>query len=190
MPVRFIGLAFLFFILSCRQNASSDDFFSLRLTGTDGKAITLSELKTKRGSLFFFLSPDCPLSQKYSLPIKNYYSEYGDEGIGMYLVFPGQLYSSEEINGFLSEYELSITSVLDTDKKLTRMLGAAVTPESFLLDSAGKVVYKGAIDNWFVEAGKKREVVTEHYLTDALESFLSGKPIKVSETKPVGCIIE
>lgn len=49
--------------------------------------------------------------------------------------------------------------------------------------------YAGKIDNGFENIGKKRQVVTEHYLRDALESILLQKEIEIKETQPVGCFI-
>jgi hypothetical protein len=52
------------------------------------------------------------------------------------------------------------------------------------------VIYQGRIDNWAYELGKKRKVITEYNLKDALTSVLLNKPISVSKTKAVGCYIE
>lgn len=88
------------------------------------------------------------------------------------------------------EYDLPFTAIADTDKKLTDNLQATVTPEVFLLDDQGHILYQGAIDNWFAAVGQQRQVITEHYLEDALDSFLSGGVVKTSKTNAVGCIIE
>jgi len=184
-------LIFLFLASSCNPSSSEkNDFFSLRVLSIDGQRIGLSEIKKTKAAAFFFLSPDCPLSQKYSLTIKDMFSEYSKANVAVYLVFPGTLYSAEEIKTFLTEYDLPFISIADSDKKLTANLQATVTPEVFLMDSERNILYKGAIDNWFEAVGRQRQVITEHFLADALQSFLSGNSIKVSETKAVGCIIE
>jgi hypothetical protein len=51
------------------------------------------------------------------------------------------------------------------------------------------ILYRGRIDNSFVSPGKKRRVVTEHYLTAALSQILEGKEITVKKTQPTGCFI-
>ena len=181
---------FSFFFFYCSPPDASSDLFSIQLKTEDGQAFDISEIKKNKASVFVFLSPDCPLSQKYSLTVKNQADKYLEKSIDFYLVFPGKLYKTEEIKNFLFEYELRLPSVLDSEKKLTKILGASVTPEAFLLDSAGKTIYSGAIDNWFIEPGKQREVITEHYLDEAIESCLKNIPAKNKQTKPVGCIIE
>lgn len=188
----FFRLFLLFFLYSCGTSSISpkDSFFSLEPVSAEGGAVDLLEIKKNKASAFFFLSPDCPLSQKYSLTIKNLFAEYSKDTIAFYLVFPGTLYSTEEINKFLSEYDLPFISITDKDKKLTSNLGASVTPEVFLMDAERTILYQGAIDNWFEEIGRQRQIITEHYLEDALKSFLSGNSIEATETKAIGCIIE
>lgn len=186
----FLSVAFVLFICFISCSPENETFFELQLPTADNKTVNLSETKNNRASVFVFLNPDCPLSQKYSLSIKNIFAEYSDKKIAVYLVFPGRLYSNSEIQKFLFDYNLQMVAIEDADKKLTAGLGAEITPEAFLIDAKGKILYKGAIDNWFVDVNEKREVITEHYLARAIEAFLCGKPIKVSQTKAVGCIIE
>ena len=65
-----------------------------------------------------------------------------------------------------------------------------VTPEVFLTNPEGKTIYQGAIDNRAPELGQHRTVVTEHYLQDALNTFIRTGKVSIRTTKPVGCFIE
>ncbi len=65
-------------------------------------------------------------------------------------------------------------------------IGATRTPEAFLFDAAGKLIYHGTIDDNHASADK----VQERYLKDALEALAAGKEIAVKETKAVGCGIK
>ena len=80
--------------------------------------------------------------------------------------------------------------LFDPDFKLAHYYGATTTPEAVFIDKNGKLLYKGAIDNWAISLGKKRLEATAHYLRDAVENHLSGNVIDPKETKPVGCFIE
>lgn len=151
---------------------------------------TIPGIKENAASVFVFLSPDCPLSRNYTLALKNLSAEHKKNKIIFYAVFPGKLYSRDEINNFLTEYELAFFPVFDEEKKLAAELRAAVTPEVFLVDAAGKIRYGGAIDNWYEEVGKKREIITENYLRDAIEAFIKKTPVKIPRTNAVGCMIE
>jgi thiol-disulfide isomerase/thioredoxin len=52
------------------------------------------------------------------------------------------------------------------------------------------LVYAGRIDNWAYAPGRKRTIITEHDLRNALNAYVAGKPVPVSKTKAVGCFIE
>ncbi len=53
---------------------------------------------------------------------------------------------------------------------------AYCTPHLFLLDSERKIAYMGGFDDNFIE-----EDVKHHYLVDALEALIAGKPPEVTE---------
>jgi hypothetical protein len=72
---------------------------------------------------------------------------------------------------------------------LTRYLQATVTPQVVLIDSVGNLVYKGAIDDWIVGLGKKKEKITMHYAADAIKQYLQLMPVTVKSTKAYGCKI-
>ena len=59
------------------------------------------------------------------------------------------------------------------------------SPEAFLFDKNGKLVYHGAIDD-----SQKLDQVSKHFLQDAIDAATAGKDIPVKETKFVGCGIK
>ena len=63
---------------------------------------------------------------------------------------------------------------------------ASVTPEAFLFDRNGKLVYHGAIDDNHRDPGK----VQKRYLKDALDAVAAGKTPAVQESKSMGCGIK
>jgi len=73
--------------------------------------------------------------------------------------------------------------------KLTKLLRAEVTPEAFLFDSSGTCIYRGAIDNWLVEIGKKKIKADEHFLQNAIEQTLRGEQVAINFIKAQGCLL-
>jgi hypothetical protein len=69
---------------------------------------------------------------------------------------------------------------------VARAFGASHTPEAFLFDKDGKLVYHGAID----DNAKEPEQVKDKYLEVALTSVSTGKPVAEGETKAMGCGIK
>jgi thiol-disulfide isomerase/thioredoxin len=147
-------------------------------------------LRDKRAAVFVFLAPDCPLSQSYTLTLNNLAKEFEANEIGFYGVFAGDDASTRAMDSFVATYHLSFPAIRDPEFKVADFFGATRTPEAFLADSKGHIIYKGAIDNWAPELGEHRTVITQHYLYDALESVRAGKLLQVKETQAVGCFIE
>lgn len=149
-----------------------------------------ASLLNNKASVIVFLAPQCPLSENYCLALNELSAAFTTQQIPFYGCISGTYFSDTEISKFIQDFQLQIPVVLDPGQHLTRLLGATVTPEVFVLDSNGTTLYVGAIDNWAVDLGVKREVVTEFYLRDVLAAITDESPIPYTRTKPVGCFIE
>jgi peroxiredoxin len=73
----------------------------------------------------------------------------------------------------------------DDTQEVARAWGAAVTPDVYVLDGAGRLSYHGAPD-----ADYDDESLAAEWLRDALEDVLAQRPVVLAETKPVGCSIK
>jgi thiol-disulfide isomerase/thioredoxin len=143
-----------------------------------------------QATVFFFLSPDCPLCRSYMPRLRELTGKFASDSIKFFGIFPGTSYSHKEIGDFFKACACKMDTFVDEGRTLTAHLGATVTPEVFVVDRKGKTLYSGRIDNWAYEVGKKRTVVTEHELEDALNAIVRGQPIKVKHADAVGCFIE
>lgn len=182
------GIIVLFVILflgACQENVMDKSFE--RTNGTENK---LAELSGKSGMVLVFMSPECPLCQNYTRTINLDYLEQQPNGINVIGVVSGKYVSKEEVTIFEESYDTEFPIILDPDFTLSKAMNATTTPEVIFLDSLNNIKYRGAIDNWAISLGQKRLKITQHYLDDALKSYLSGNEITVQTTKPVGCYIE
>jgi hypothetical protein len=75
--------------------------------------------------------------------------------------------------------------VVDATSDVARAFGATRTPEAFLFDKDGKLVYHGAIDD-----SQDVGAVKAHFLQDAITASTAGQAVPVKETKFVGCGIK
>lgn len=105
-------------------------------------------------------------------------------------IIPGNSYESEEIISFKKNYKLRFNVWTDPAFEYTNRFNAKVTPEVFVTDSAGTVLYSGRIDDWMYETGKKRMQPTEHNLRDVLTAIANGEKRTFTNTQALGCIIE
>jgi hypothetical protein len=143
-----------------------------------------------KATVFTFLAPDCPLSQNYALTLNTLYMQFKPKNVGFYGVIAGSGFESKDVNEYISNYKIGFPVLFDQDWKITDFFKATTTPETFAVNTEGTVFYRGAIDNWAAALGQHREVITRHFLLDALNSFLEGRNVEVKQTEAVGCFIE
>lgn len=180
-----------FLILALFISCSSKNVMMEEFELLDGKKTNLhSTLEHSKGAVLVYISPECPLCENYSVTLRNFKSELNDNDIELLGIVSGDYFSKSEIEGFLIKYDLDIPIVLDPDFVLSNHYGATITPEVNLIDTSGILLYSGAIDNWAISLGKKRLTITEHYLEEAVSSFLVNEPIAIKKTKAIGCFIE
>ena len=147
-----------------------------------------SQVDDSRLTVMVFLGIDCPISQDYVVTLNNIHEQYKGfvkiEG-----VFPGKC-KQRSVSQFNRDYSLNFSTKTDRKNRIAKKLKATVTPEVFLFDRSGKVIYRGAIDNWYFELGRHRSSPTEYFLLDAIGAAIAGEEIKIKETKSIGCFIE
>ena len=159
-----------------------------KLTGLDGKAADLADLRGKTATVVVFASTECPVSNSYASAVNELAKALAGKGVAVVVVIP-----SDEpvatVSKWATEYKLTVPVYLDPKKVAAAAFGAKATPEAFVLDADGLVRYRGRIDDAYSERLKKNPVVTSHDLQNALDDLLAGKPVRTAVTKPVGCPI-
>lgn len=168
----------------------ADSLSSLKLKDSKGLYHDLVGIKDNTGTVVVFLSPECPISQQYTLDLNRMGERFREDHMTFYGVIPGRLYSGMNIDSFQNTYKISFPLLIDADYKLTRLLQASITPEAFLLNDKSDIVYSGAIDDAWLSLGKKRSNKTRTYLTDAIDAMIGKRGIQIKKTKAVGCLIE
>lgn len=151
--------------------------------------ITQTKIVAHKATVFVFLSETCPICQSYTLPLKELWKKYQDKGIRFVGVFPNHYVTQKDIEEFKKTYQIPFALQSDSMAVFTKKFNAGITPEVFVENDSGQLVYSGRIDDSFYAVGKRRKVVTTHELADALADIESGKAVRVSKTQAVGCII-
>ena len=140
-------------------------------------------------TVLIFVSTDCPISNRYAPEIKRLHADFTPRGVRFRLVYPNPLDSDADIRTHLEEYGYPQIAQRDSDHTLVKMAGATITPEAAVFDAHGRLVYRGRIDDRFVELGRERPAATRRDLRNALTAALAGRRVSPSETQAVGCFI-
>jgi len=162
----------------------------LKLRDIDG--VERQPLKVEKGRLeaLFFISRDCPISNRYSPEIRRICEGYSPHGLNCALVYVDKDLRDADAAKHAADYgHGTYPKFVDRAHALVAAAGATVTPEVVLIRPDESIAYRGRIDNSYAALGKPRGVVTEHDLRAALDAVLAGQAVAKPEVPPIGCYI-
>lgn len=155
------------------------------LADTEGKQRSFNDLKGKNGALIVFMSAQCPVVKAYADRINALAKDYQAKGITVIGMNSNATESLDYVKTNMTDRGYSFPMLIDKGNVVADKFGATVTPEVYLFDKEGKLIYRGAIDN-----DRSGENVTARPLQDAVDATLAGKAVAKTETKAFGCSIK
>jgi peroxiredoxin len=158
------------------------------LTDTAGKQVSLADFKDRKAVAVIFVGTECPLVNLYLPRLAELQRDLGPRGLQVLAVNSNSQDAPEAAARHARERKLPFPVLLDPNQKVADLFGATRTPEAFLLDAAGTVVYRGRIDDRYTVGGD-RGAPTRHDLREAIDEVLAGKPVSVARTPVAGCFI-
>jgi len=178
-----------FYLVGAMFAAWAVAWASGRVLDIDGRPVTPFHPAAKAEALFF-VSTDCPVSNSFAPEIQHICKDYAAKGVGCSLVYEDFQVDATAVRKHLAEYGYDrIPAMIDADRTIAGQAHATVTPQAAIIDGAGKVRYRGRINNFYADLGKPRQVVTVHDVRDALDAVIAGKPVANPETRALGCYI-
>ena len=159
-----------------------DDF---TLPDADGASHSLASLKGKNGTVIIFIATKCPVSNAYNDRMEKVFEDYQAKGINVVGINSNSTEPAAEVKSHAAQKGLKFTILKDDGNKIADRLGAFATPEAYVLDAKGKLVYHGRIDN-----SKDSSAIESNDLRAALDEVLAGKPVSKTEAKAFGCTIK
>lgn len=151
-----------------------------------GLILSLLVAQADRPTVLVFTTTDCPISNRYAPEIQRLSAKFGDRA-KFVLVYPVPADSPELIRAHQKKFGYSIEFLRDSGQ-LVKQTGVTVTPEVAVMRGSA-VLYRGRIDDRYVELGRERPNPTKRDLEDALNAIVAGKSIAIRETRAVGCIL-
>lgn len=139
-----------------------------------------------------FMSETCPICKSVTSELRGIDEIYPDSVLSITAYFPTRTAKDpESLRQFARKYNLRFDLIPDSNFIHCSRLQATVTPEAFLIDvSTNRIMYRGMIDDSYASVGKRRTIVQNQYLRDAIEAYRNGKTPVITETQTVGCIIQ
>lgn len=159
----------------------------IKATDLNGKAVTVPA-SGKKFTVIALTSTTCPLCKKYGPTLAQIEQTYAKKGIAFVFVNPSPTEAVSDQKSHAAKLGLKGSYVFDKDLRWANSLGAETTTEVFLLDSKGKILYRGAVDDQF-SIGASLAKPRNKFLRNALDSALAGKKIQVPATSAPGCLL-
>ncbi len=167
-----------------------------KLRDTDNNVIQLAQYKGKTVVLEWH-NPGCPF-------VKKHYGSGNMQGTQAAALAQGAVWltinsgapgkqghmTGPQAAALVKEQGVRSTEyLLDPQGVVGKAYGAKTTPQIFIINPAGTIVYQGAIDD--KPTAKVEDIAgARNHVKAALAEMKAGKPVSVAETKPYGCSVK
>ncbi len=179
------AISTLFLLSIALSNANP---LEVGITNLEGKPAQISTYAGEKATLVVFMQFECPISSEYSSVLANLAAIYKPKGIGFVGVVPNSD-EDAELKKEARDYKVGFPVLHDRKLDLAKNLSAKITPEVFLLDNKGGIIYSGRVDDSWNARLRRNPAPKTKELIDALESHLAGKVPAIQKTEAVGCPI-
>jgi hypothetical protein len=142
-----------------------------------------------RATVLVFADPECPISNTYAPELGRLHAEFAPRGVRFFLVYADRARTPEALRAHAAAFAYPMPAVRDAEHELVRRAGATLTPEACVFRPDGELVYRGRIDDRYVDFGKQRAAPTTRDLHAALEAVLAGRPRSRPWPPAIGCSI-
>lgn len=149
-----------------------------------GRPVKFSAL---RGDItvVMFVSVQCPISNDYNERMIALYNDYSAKGVKFVFLNANANESPTQIIDHAKQVGFGFPVYRDPGNVVADRFGAQVTPESYVVDKTGTMIYHGAIDD-----ARNPARVTVNSLRLALDAVMAGQPVATSQTRAFGCTIK
>ena len=201
-PIRLLALSLAFAAATASVAAANPENSTLaigdrapmretRMKSVDGRELSIAEAAGKKGTLVIVICNHCPWVKAWQSRIASVGNDALKKGIGVIAVNPNDPaeYPEDDFDHMKKQSAkaaFKFPYVMDATSDVSRAFGATRTPEAFLFDADGKLVYHGAVD----DNARQEKAVENPWLRQAVEAVASGRAVPVAETKAFGCSVK
>ncbi|HEY2945014.1 MAG TPA: redoxin domain-containing protein [Vicinamibacteria bacterium] len=145
-----------------------------------------------RPAVLVFVRTDCPIANRYAPELRRLQDRFAGKGVAFWLVYPDPSETPDAIRRHQRDFGLGFHALRDPQHELVKATRATVTPEAavFVAGAAGpRMVYRGRIDDRYVDFGRSRPAPTSRDLREVLQALAAGRTLASRTTPAVGCFI-
>ena len=155
------------------------------LPDTDGKTVEVGDWDKSKATVIMFVATQCPVSNAYNERMAKLANDYSAKGVKFVGVNSNKQENVAEIAEHSRENGFTFAVLKDKNNVIADKFAAKVTPEVYVVNPKGDLVYHGQIDN-----SQNESKVKTRPLAMALDALLAGEPVAQSEANAFGCSIK
>ena len=161
------------------------------LTNVDGTAVHSQSLLGAKAALVVFTCNHCPYVKGSEAQLIDLVRRYAPQGLRTVAIssndpakYPDDSFTNMQVKA--REQQLPYPYLFDETQQVAKQFDAACTPECYLFDTAGTLVYHGAIN----DNPKDATLARTAHLDTALRQLFSGSKPNPAFVHPLGCSIK
>ena len=157
-----------------------------------GRTVSDRDFANAPSLLVAFISTHCPFVKLIEKELAAFGREYQPNGLAMVAIGSNDIggYPQDGPDGMKTQAEsagFTFPYLFDETQKVAQAFKAACTPDLFLFDGSGSLVYRGQFD----DARPGNNVTpTGKDLRAATDAVLAGKPVPAAQKPSIGCNIK
>ena len=164
------------------------DLIGVRVTDVKGQHHRIGVSMGKvQPAVLVFLDTACPVATRYVPTLNRLHADAQASGVALYGVLSNPAITWQASADFVEDFGVTFPVILDSAGELALRLGPRVMSESFVISTAGRVLYRGRIDDRFAAVGKLRARISSHDLRTVIEAMGAGRQPEPYATEAVGC---
>jgi peroxiredoxin len=162
-----------------------------KLPSVDGKTVARDDFRAAKALVVMFICNHCPYVQAVEQRLIELAHEFQAKGAAFVGICSNDAseYPEDAPPELLKrwrEKNYGFPYLIDESQEIARAFGAVCTPDLFVYDGAGKLAYRGRID----DSWKNPALVKKQELKAAIEAVISGKPVNSLQNPSMGCSIK
>jgi len=163
-----------------------------RLPDLSGAVVTSDSAATPKGLVVAFLCPHCPYVKHVRGEFARAAQAFRQRGLGVVAVNSNDVIAvpDDGVDGMRQEVReagYTFPYLIDESQEVAKAFRAACTPDFFLFDGAGKLVYRGQFDG---SRPGSQLPVTGGDLRAAVDALLTGQAVSADQRPSLGCNIK
>ena len=163
-----------------------------RLADFNRKFYSLGDFKDSRAFLVIFMCSHCPYVIRVREGMVNMIKEYQAKGVAVVGINSNDIDNypqdgPETMAADAKEYGYTFPFLFDETQEVAQAYKAACTPDFFLFDQEGKLVYRGRMD---ASRPENDLPTTGEELKAAMDAVLENRPVSQDQKPSLGCNIK